>query len=141
MTPPLNTYRDLSACVALVKQKCDISSTTLDTSIELVLEDSAGTLIISDVVEVIYRPYYVAAHIISSSGDFQNLKKAGSVEFTGMERAIANLLKYQNALDVRYALSIPFGMDASALVVEEEGSITVVEYPLLGSMSIPTVTS
>lgn len=112
----LDKYKDLAQCLVITKQKCDVTTTTFDAMITGMLEDSAGLHV--STLSFVYRPYFVAANIISQSTDYQNLKKAGSVEFTGMTKAIESLLQYQNGLDKAFLLSVPLGMEALEVVDE-----------------------
>lgn len=109
----IDKYKDLAQCLVITKTKCDITNSVADAMITGMLEDSSGGTSDSTVV---YRPYFVAANIISQSTDYQNLKKAGSVEFTGMATAINSLLQYQNALDTSFGLIVPVGMEAISLL-------------------------
>jgi len=101
-------YREQAECLVRARERSDNDGGgAQDAFLTDVLRDSAGAAPNGDTY---FRPYYTAAFALSVQT--YRVEKAPEADFRATEAQIQALLAHQAALDRKFSLTVPPGMEA-----------------------------
>lgn len=102
-------FQSLTECNSKVHLLCGYEESTPPKEILIsdYLQISAGKT--EDLTATVYRPFLVAAIMLSQDLDYQTLSEAKGVKFTLMQNPILSLSQMQKSYDISQKLVLPSG--------------------------------
>jgi hypothetical protein len=127
MDEDLQNFTSMFWATERVKRRLGLETSDQDTEIQEMLNLSAATMGTHPGTKF-YRPYLVAALLLSQDIDANRLKKASGVEFNDMSPVIGSLLALQLGYDNLFGWIVPLGFQTAAMGIEKPAKLRSLRY-------------